>query len=136
MFHQVIETFSNVYRFTAHRGMAETMVLEEPLLPSNIKSSSGVVRSPTSTTPSAREDGGAYLFVESDSESTSSSSDGDDVEDDTNYSKNTNLNRTRIGGGLWISNSQLLCLVMALDIMTMSVQVRLPVDRKLQIPRE
>lgn len=34
------------------------------------------------------------------------------------------INRTRLVGGLWISNSRLLCLVMALDLMTMTVQVR------------
>lgn len=34
------------------------------------------------------------------------------------------VNRTRLVGSLWISNSRLLCLVMALDLMTMTVQVR------------
>ena len=45
--------------------------------------------------------------------------------DDSNYDKHDgkSINRTRLVGGLWISNSRLLCLVMALDLMTMTVQV-------------
>ena len=38
-------------------------------------------------------------------------------------SKSSNLNRTRVAGVLWISNARLLCVVMALDLMIVSVQV-------------
>ena len=46
--------------------------------------------------------------------------------DDRSYDKHDgkSINRTRLVGGLWISNSRLLCLVMAVDLMTMTVQVR------------
>lgn len=40
----------------------------------------------------------------------------------TTSTKNNN-NRTRIAGHFWVSNARLLCLIMALDLMTMSVQV-------------
>lgn len=45
-------------------------------------------------------------------------------DDERKYDKNNRNNQILIAGRFWIGNARLLCLMMALDLMTMSVQVR------------